>query len=496
MDKVSTSEAVTRLIDSDKSNVEKIAILEKQVDDLVKSFEAHRDGNAQLIKDEVQKMGTTLSETLTNTLSETLTNALTGTFNEQVESVRSLTNTYHEEVHQSQREMKIALEKDIERVFNKLDELVGRVDHLTRPYSNPQPKNEQNSAEISQPNYLPRSHAFQMTPILRRAPEMPVNMNESQPRCSTSLAHELPLTGFKQSIIVPPASAAPIFHGKNDESPTQFLIRVEEYATSVLTWDRNAITKGISQFLQDSALEWYCQLCSTHRRPESWLEFKEAFLAQFNSPLRKARQEQEWYKCTQKENEPINEFVVRLRALWREQKPKENEADFVKHLFCRMRNDLLNMIGVSRNASLDEVLTEVQQIEDILYRRAKGERLAKQIKQSSTSNVEASYSKPYKDYRAPDIIQRSNKDDSYNNYSARRNVQVNEITPSYRQSYKQNHPRTTSNTNQQMESLQCYTCGNYGHWSQNCPTSYTTYQQGRNKPISKNMKGALDERAS
>jgi hypothetical protein len=64
-----------------------------------------------------------------------------------------------------------------------------------------------------------------------------------------------------------------------------------------------------------------------------------------------------------------------------------------------MRNDLLNMIGISRNASLDEVITEVitevQQIEDILYRRTKGERLTKQIKQASSTNAETSPSKRY-----------------------------------------------------------------------------------------------------
>jgi ABC-type hemin transport system substrate-binding protein len=60
-----------------------------------------------------------------------------------------------------------------------------------------------------------------------------------------------------------------------------------------------------------------------------------------------------------------------------------------------MRNDLLNMIVISRNASLDEVITEVQQTEDILYRRAKGERLTKQIKQPSSSNAETSPNKRY-----------------------------------------------------------------------------------------------------
>ncbi|CAF3725396.1 unnamed protein product, partial [Rotaria sp. Silwood1] len=65
----------------------------------------------------------------------------------------------------------------------------------------------------------------------------------------------------------------------------------------------------------------------SHRRPQTWTEFTDVFLAQFNSPVRRAKQEQEWHECKQKEDETINEFLVRLRALWKEQKPKETEAD-------------------------------------------------------------------------------------------------------------------------------------------------------------------------
>ncbi|CAF3338717.1 unnamed protein product, partial [Rotaria sp. Silwood2] len=194
---------------------------------------------------------------------------------------------------------------------------------------------------------------------------------------------------------IPPSSAAPAFHGKHSESPTQFLIRVQEYAESVHAWDRPTLLNGISQFLRDSALEWYCQLRMSHRRPQTWTEFTDVFLAQFNSPVRKAKQEQEWHECKQKEDKTINEFLVRLRALWREQKPKETEADLVKHLFCRMRNDLLNMIGTPRNVSLDELMAEVQQIEEILYRRAKNQRLSNQVKQSSLVDVERSTRKHY-----------------------------------------------------------------------------------------------------
>ena len=82
-----------------------------------------------------------------------------------------------------------------------------------------------------------------------------------------------------------------------------------------------------------------------------------------------------------------------------------------------MRNDLLNMIGISRNASLDEVITEVQQIEDILYRRARGERLAKQSKQTSSSKVETSSNKRYSEENTRRATPWRNEVDSYNKYT-------------------------------------------------------------------------------
>ncbi len=78
---------------------------------------------------------------------------------------------------------------------------------------------------------------------------------------------------------------------------------MQQYAESVHAWDRPTLFNGISQFLRDSALEWYCQLRMSHRRPTTWTEFTDLFLAQFNSPVRKARQEQEWHECKQKERE-------------------------------------------------------------------------------------------------------------------------------------------------------------------------------------------------
>ena len=48
--------------------------------------------------------------------------------------------------------------------------------------------------------------------------------------------------------------------------------------------------------------------------------------------------------------------MVRLHALWIEQKPVETEIGLIKHSFYKMRNDLLGMIMALRGASFDEII--------------------------------------------------------------------------------------------------------------------------------------------
>ena len=63
-----------------------------------------------------------------------------------------------------------------------------------------------------------------------------------------------------QTIIIPPATSIPTFSGNILENPRQFLIRVKDYAETVNHWDDRISLNGISQFLPETALEWYCQL--------------------------------------------------------------------------------------------------------------------------------------------------------------------------------------------------------------------------------------------
>ena len=116
------------------------------------------------------------------------------------------------------------------------------------------------------------------------------------------------------AIAVSPSSDVSILSRKHSEHPNHFLICVQKYAETVHGWDRPPLLKGISQPLQNIALEWYCQLRISHRQPSIWIKLANLTRSQFNSPIRSARQEQEWYECKQRKNETNNEFLVRSRV--------------------------------------------------------------------------------------------------------------------------------------------------------------------------------------
>ena len=287
------------------------------------------------------------------------------------------------------------------------------------------------------------------------------------------------------TIIIPPSSSLPTFSGNTMENPRQFLIRVKEYSEIINQWNEQCLLKGISQFLRDTALEWYCQLDTSNRRPQTWTEFEILFLNQFNSPIRRAHQEQQWKNCKQEENETINEFVVRLHALWQEQKPNETENDLIRHLMCKVRNNLLTMIGISRCESLEEIIIEAQKVEEILYQRSKQNR--NNFNDLANDNTSATLMYNVADHHEVQTMS-AHQMNQQTRVTNRRNLVPNRT---------RNEQAATSNQQSFYSSYEakCFTCGRKGHFKKYCPYQYNTYQYQNTWYYSKNAKGAQGGRA-
>jgi hypothetical protein len=269
-----------------------------------------------------------------------------------------------------------------------------------------------------------------------------------------------------QPIVLPPISSIPTFSGKPTERPRQFLLRIQEYTRTVNHWSQDILLRGISQFLKDDALEWYCQLHSINKIPHNWDDFVIRFLAQFHSPIRAAQQEQAWTDCKQLENETINQFVVRLRSIWLEQKPEEVESDFIKHLFCKMRPDMLNLMNFSRSSTLDAIIIEAQKVEEILFLRNKEQRQRdlQHVKPTFVPNQlhspisSSTFSSSRNNTKAPVLI------DGFNNSRS-----------SLRTPQRQSHTQTDVSRN----TVTCWRCYGSGHYSSRCPlnTEHSTTAQ-------------------
>ncbi|CAF1925051.1 unnamed protein product [Rotaria magnacalcarata] len=139
-------------------------------------------------------------------------------------------------------------------------------------------------------------------------------------------------------------------------------------------------------------------------------------------------------------------------------------------------------------------MAEVQQIEEILYRRAKNQRSLNKFKQSSPMEVERSTGKYVSDDYLRRINSRPNQEQMRHNYvKETKAYQVNEVTPN-RYPYNTNHSTVELTSLHQSHPDECYKCGRKGHWARDCTTRYGAYRQERGRPNPKNDTGALDER--
>ena len=302
------------------------------------------------------------------------------------------------------------------------------------------------------------------SPALNQPPPQPTDTNTTTPLHTTSqlinASSTIPYspqhatTQPLNTIVLPPASSVPTFSGKPTERPRHFLLRVEEYTRTVNNWSRDTLLRGISQFLKDDAFEWYCQLCHTNNIPGDWTQFVTRFLAQFHSPIRAAQQEQAWIDCKQQEGETINQLVVRLRSIWLEQRPEEDESQFTKHLFCKMRPDMLNLMNFSLSSSLDIIIKEAQSVEEILYLRNKEQR------QRDLTKPKSSFTNSYPITRPYNLK-------NYTNLKPTNAILLMDLTTCYQPSSAHQQPTNQPASNNRTP-ITCWRCYETGHYSTEC----------------------------
>ncbi|CAF1523513.1 unnamed protein product [Didymodactylos carnosus] len=188
-----------------------------------------------------------------------------------------------------------------------------------------------------------------------------------------------------QTVIIPAPTTIPQYSGTPSEKPLQFLLRLQHFASSMYGWTDTVLLQGISTFLQDTALDWYTQLSLTHALPTTWSEFQHLFIEQFTSPLRLAQTEEQWNHCVQRSDEPISQFLVRLRGIWYEAKPTETEHDLIQHLYAKMRPDLATFMGVLEHPTLNQFMDKARSAEKIIFSMQQQQRTLNQSVAPATS---------------------------------------------------------------------------------------------------------------
>jgi len=298
-----------------------------------------------------------------------------------VASVESMVGTFEEKLTTTATKISTAHEKqyqELDLTIHKINEQVQELGyHMKKEIA-------EISAEIRSMRASMQASSSPSSPFSVH-PSANNTMNSCQ-LFNTPSSHESP-SHFppQRAIVVQPPMPAPIFSGKANDKPRPFLLQLTKYTNSTYGWDKETLFQNIGQFLKETALEWYTQVSTSTTPPSNWDTFQNLFLQQFSSPLRLAQLEQEWKTCVQKPDESINEFLVRLRTLWTEHKPHQTEHDLVRHLFAKVRPELVSLIGVLNDPTLENFLERARAAEAIEFSRLKQSSQAKELLSASSS---------------------------------------------------------------------------------------------------------------
>ena len=177
---------------------------------------------------------------------------------ESTEAAPSLDASHHDEVPLKNVESKQQLNRTLYAdmitkmncMLNKLNQFIGSIMSSPIVTQNSEAKVEEygTGGLLMLKTDTSWEHTFPITS----------DLTETEVKYVATTSSAFSVNDTKHLIMIPTSAETPVFHGKHSASPAQFLIRVQEYVKSVCLCDRLILLNDISQFLRESALEWYC----------------------------------------------------------------------------------------------------------------------------------------------------------------------------------------------------------------------------------------------
>ncbi|CAF1530399.1 unnamed protein product [Didymodactylos carnosus] len=164
------------------------------------------------------------------------------------------------------------------------------------------------------------------------------------------------------------------FGGTTKEAPGRFIIEYQQKAKTAYGWSDQATLNGISHWLTGAAAEWCQQLVQSDELPATWGEFVKLFQARFQSPERTEALKIKRNRCMQQSDESVADFYQRYKGLALEIDPKISEKTLKRHLFPKLRLDILQLMGGvdADKLALPDLMRRAAKVELHILQRKKG----------------------------------------------------------------------------------------------------------------------------
>lgn len=326
------------------------------------------EGRENNVKEELEKMKTTLTETMNEKQTEYL-----GHIDAQMEYILTQFKAtlswrlkhHHTEVLQEISTLLAPVTASVACLREEVTRLQGELSHCSTSIKY---LTEEISTK-SQPT--PTDMVNQSTSTVYQ--EMPHTVTFSRPRMESTARHTA--TGEKQT--VPGVSTLPLnksrdtgrspiklqfpTYGKLEDppDPLQYLERCEDYLSLNPLTDEELMAT-LRNVLHGTARDWWDV---ARHKIHTWKEFQVQFRAAFLSEDYEDELAERIRTRVQGENESIRDFVYMYQSLCRRWKPKMEEENIVKLILKHINPTLASQLRSSRVATVDELVRLGQQLE-------------------------------------------------------------------------------------------------------------------------------------